>query len=101
MLKLLPAYGHVTSMEEALQTPRVLRLLWLEILVNDGLDLSPWWHHAAVRQAYHKACQWYTTYGCLIDSLLVRTPLPTDSSPVDSREYRTFAEALRFVADHD
>jgi hypothetical protein len=41
MLKLLPAYTGATSLEEALLNPRAVRILWLEILVNDQLDLSP------------------------------------------------------------
>lgn len=99
-LKLLPAYTGVESLEAALQDPRAVRLLWLEILVNDGLDLGPWRDHADVRAAYAKACRWFSTYGHLVQALTSRHPLPHDPTPVDPREYRTFAEALRFISAH-
>lgn len=99
-LKLLPAYTGVATLEEALGDPRGLRLLWIEILVNDRLDLSPWSERADVREGYTKACRWYTAYRSLINSLISRTPLPSDHGPLDPRDYRVFAEALRFAADH-
>lgn len=101
MLKMLPAYSGAGTLDEVLLDPRAVRLLWLEILVNDRLDLNPFWDRPEVRDAYKKACRWYTTYRTLINFLIVRAPLPIDSTPVDAREYRTFAEALRFVVDHD
>lgn len=100
-LRVLPGYTGAASLEEALQDPRGVRLLWLEILVNDRLDLTPWQSRPEVQEAYVKACRWYTAYRSLIDALLTRTPLPSDSGPVDPRDYRLFAEALRFAADHD
>jgi hypothetical protein len=100
-LKLLPAYTGAVSLEEALRDPRSVRLLWLEILVNDQLDLTPWSKHAAVEEAYRKACRWDTCYRSLIHSVITRAPLPTDPGPIDQREYRTFVEALRFVTAHD
>lgn len=100
-LRLLPAYSGVSTLEEALKNPRAVRYLWLEILVNDQLDLTPWSERIEVQEAYCKACRWYTGYGSLLRSLLPRKPLPADPGPIDSREFRTFAEALRFVADHD
>lgn len=96
-LKLLPAYTGVESIEEAPRIPRAARLLWLEILVNDSLDIQPWRHIAIVQEAYAKACRWYTSYRSVLNALLARAPLPHDSGPIDFREYRTFAEALRFV----
>ncbi|HJU04893.1 MAG TPA: hypothetical protein VJ692_07035 [Nitrospiraceae bacterium] len=101
MLKLLPAYTGAVALEEVLLNPRAMRILWLEILINDRVDVSPYWDRADVRDAYQKACRWYTAYRTLIHSLLSREPLPVDPTPIDAREYRTFAEALRFVADHD
>jgi hypothetical protein len=100
-LRLLPGYTGVLSIRDALQDPRAIRLLWLEILVNDRLDLAPWGERPEVQEAYSKACRWYTAYRSLIDSVLTRAPLPADPGPVDPRDYRVFAEALRFVADHD
>jgi hypothetical protein len=101
MLKLLSAYSGAATLEEVFLNPRASRLLWLEILVNDRLDLNPFLGRSEVRDAYQKACRWYTTYRSLISSVIPRAPLPLDSAPIDPREYRTFAEALRFVADHD
>ncbi len=79
-------YTGVASLEEALHNPHAVRPLWLEILFNDKLDLTPWHTHPEVSAAYRKACL---------------SPLPTQAGSVDSRDYRTFAEALRFVASHD
>lgn len=98
--KLLTAYTGVVSLVDALGNPNAQRLLWLEILLNDRLDPILDLSDPKVREAYEKACRWYTSYRSLIDSMAKRTPLPTDSSPVDQRDYRTFVEALRFAADH-
>jgi hypothetical protein len=99
-LKILPAYTGAASFEDALNDPRAARLLWVEILVNDQIDLAPWLERADVREAYAKACRWYHHYRSLIDSVLVRSPLPHEAGPIDPREYRVFAEVLQFVADH-
>ena len=101
VLRVLPAYTGALSIEEALGNPRGIRLLWLEILVNDRLNLEPWMNRQEVQAAYEKACQWYTAYRSLISAVLGRAPLPQRPGPVDFRDYRVFAEALRFVADHD
>lgn len=90
----------MVSVEDALKDDRARRLLWLEILVNDALDLTPWSERTDVQAAHAKACRWYTTYRTLINSLITRAPLPADPGPTDPRDYRLFAEALRFVADH-
>jgi hypothetical protein len=100
-LRVLSGYTGAASLEEALQDPRGVRLLWLEILVNDRLNLEPWMNRPEVQEAYAKACRWYTTYRSLISAVLVRAPLPRQPGPVDFREYRVFAEALRFAADHN
>ncbi len=99
-LKLRPVYTGVASLEEALHNPHAVRLLWLEILFNDKLDLTPWHTHQEVSATYRKAYPRYNTYRSLIDSLLARSPLPTQAGSVDSRNYRIFAEALRFVSTH-
>ena len=98
--RLLAAYTGCFSIDDALGDERAVRLLWLEILVNDALDLTPWRDRTEVREAHTKACRWYTTYRTLIDGLITRTPLPPNAGPIDPRDYRVFAEALRFVADH-
>lgn len=100
-LRILPAYTGAATIDEALRDPRGARLLWLELLVNDRLDLGPWRGRAEVEEAYKKACRWYTTYRSLIDALLPRAPLPAEPGPVDPRDYRLFAEAIRFVVAHD
>ena len=100
-LRILPAYTGAATIAEALEHPRGANLLWLEILVNDQLNLTSWQEREEVREAYVKACRWYHNYRTLIDSLLGRSPLPYEPGPVDPRDYRVFAEVLRFVADHD
>jgi len=98
--KVLPAYTGLNSVEAILQVPRARRLLWLEILFNDQLDLKPWQDHPQFQDAYGKACRWFTTYQSLIQSVLPQVSLPPDSGKIDQREYRTFAEALQFVTHH-
>ncbi len=100
-LKILPVYTGAATIDEALRDPRGARLLWLELLVNDRLDLGPWRERLEVQEAYKKACRWYTTYRTVIDALLSRAPLPPEPGPVDPRDYRLFAEAIRFVVAHD
>jgi hypothetical protein len=98
-LKLLPAYLGAPSLDEALKHPRVARILWLEILVNDAIDWTSL-AHPLVQQAYRTACRWYTKYRTLISSLVPRAPLPEDLGLIDDRLYRQFAEALEFAHDH-
>ncbi len=98
--KLLPAYLGTTSIAEAGRTARGRRVLWLEILLNDQLDLTPWESDPAVQEAYTTACRWYTQYRRLLTYLFDRVPLPVDSGPIDYREYRTFAEAVYFAYAH-
>ena len=97
-MKILPAYTGLSTIEEVVNIPRALRLLWVEILLNEYLNLTPWQNYPEVQQAHEKACRWYTTYKTLVDSMVPRTPLPTNSNPIDYREYRVFAEALQFAA---
>jgi hypothetical protein len=99
-LSLLPAYLGTDSIAEAIQTRRGQKILWLEILVNDQLDLTPWLSDQAVQEAYRCACRWYTRYRRLVTFLIERTPLPFDTGPIDDRDYRAFAEALCFVCAH-
>ena len=99
-LKLLPAYLGTDSIEAALATARGRRILWLEILVNDRLDLCPWRDNPAMQEVLQTACRWYSRYSRLITFLFNRAPLPLDHGPIDFREYRTFAEALHFAYHH-
>lgn len=98
-LKLLPTYLGVSSLNEALAHPRVARVLWLEILVNDTIDWTSL-TEPLVQQAYCTACRWYTRYRTLISSLVPRAPLPEDDGLIDDRLYRQFAEALEFAHAH-
>lgn len=97
-LKLLPAYTGVTTLKEALHDPRSHGVLWLEVLFNDKLDLPELLDDPVGREAYRKACRWYTAYRSLIQFVLPRVPLPLDQSPIDERDYRTFIEAFYFVS---
>ena len=90
-LKLLPAYQGTDSIDDALRTVRRQRVLWLEILLNDQLDLTPWQSDPAMQQAYQTACQWHTQYRRVLTSLFDRAPLPSDFGPIDFRDYRMFA----------
>ena len=97
LLVLLPAYLGISSIEDALQTARGRQILWLEILLNDQLDLTARLSKQEFCEAYQTACRWYTHYRRLITYLFNRTPLPLDSGPIDFRHYRLFSEAARFV----
>ena len=99
-LKLLPAYLGTDSISEALRTVQGQRVLWLEILINDQLNLAPWRSDPAMQQAYQTACRWYTQYRRVLNSLFERAPLPVDSGPIDFRDYRLFAEAVYFAYAH-
>lgn len=61
-MKLLAAYTGLETIDEVLQNPRALRLFWLEILVNENLNITPWQNHPEVKNAYKKACQWFKSY---------------------------------------
>jgi len=45
------------SIEEALQTEGGQRIVWLEILLSDWLDPTPWLSDLDFRKAYQTACQ--------------------------------------------
>ena len=96
--KILSAYTGLESIDAVLDLPRAKRLLWLEILFNDVLDLTLWEQHPEVQAAHMKACRWYTTCRIFIHAVVARNLLPLDFGTIDYREYCTFAEALRFVA---
>jgi hypothetical protein len=67
--KLLPAYLNTDSINEALQTPRGRRILWLEIVLNDKPDWSAWRNDPEFEAVYRNACRWYTQYRRLITYL--------------------------------
>lgn len=96
-LKLLPAYLGTSSIDEALQTEKGRQILWLEILLNDQLDPTPWLSNEDFCKAYQTAYRWYTHYRSLITHIFNRVSLPHDPGPIDFREYRRFSEAAYFV----
>ncbi|MBX3302684.1 MAG: hypothetical protein KF693_10765 [Nitrospira sp.] len=96
LLKLLPAYLGVASLDDALRHPRIARVLWLEILVNDSIEWTTL-QHPLVQEAYETACRWHTRYHTLLSGLVSRVPLPENHGPIDERLYRQLAEALDFA----
>lgn len=52
--KILSAYTGLESIDAVLDVPRAKRLLWLEILFNDRLDLQLWEQHPEVQAATRK-----------------------------------------------
>jgi len=98
-LKLLPAYLGVASLDDALRHPRIGRILWLEILVNDSIEWTALPHPLA-QDGYETACRWYTRYRTLVSGLVSRAPLPENHSPIDERLHRQLAEALEFAHAH-
>jgi hypothetical protein len=99
VLKLLPAYLEVESLDGALRHPRVGRILWLEILVNDSIEWTAL-RDPLVQEAYETACRWYTSYRTLVSGLVSRAPLPENHGPIDERLHRRLAEALEFAHAH-
>ncbi|NOU11395.1 MAG: hypothetical protein HOO98_15460 [Nitrospira sp.] len=99
LLKLLPAYLGVSSLDDALCHPRIGRILWLEILVNDSIEWTAL-HDPHVQEAYETACRWYTRYRSLVSGLVSRAPLPENHGPIDERLHRQLAEALEFAHAH-
>ncbi|NGZ03696.1 MAG: hypothetical protein CV090_11675 [Nitrospira sp. WS238] len=95
VLKLLPAYLGVASLDEALHHPRIARILWLD-------DSVEWTSlpHPLVQEAYETACRWHTRYRTLISGLVSRAPLPENHGPIDERLHRQLAEALEFAHAH-
>jgi hypothetical protein len=98
-LKLLPAYLGVSSLNDALRHPRIGRILWLEILVNDSIEWTAL-RHPLVQEAYETACRWYTRYRSLVSGLVSRAPLPENHGSIDERLHRQLAEALEFAHAH-
>ncbi|MBX3332646.1 MAG: hypothetical protein KF876_00905 [Nitrospira sp.] len=99
VLKLLPAYLGMVSLDDALHHPRIARILWLEILVNDSVEWTAL-QNSLVQEAYETACRWHTRYRTLISGLVSRTPFPENHGPIDERLHRQLAEALQFAHAH-
>jgi len=97
-LRLLPYYTGDQTLEAALKHPADLRLLWLEILLNDDFPWDSYRHLPKVEAAYEKACLWYGHYKTMIDGHIGRAPLEAKTGKIDEKEIRTFQEALNFAS---
>ena len=96
--RVIPYYTGDKTLEDVLKSPKSVSLLWLEILLNDGI---PWENHLKrpeVKAAYEKACIWYAHFKTMIEGHAGRKPLEIRTGKIDDREYRRFLEALNFVA---
>lgn len=97
-LQILPFYTGDRTLQTALQNPKSLRLLWLEVLFNDRVRWKDHLDRPEVRIAYEKACVWYGRYRTMIEGHSGKKMLERRPGDVDMREYRTFLEALHFVS---
>jgi hypothetical protein len=97
-LVIIPYYTGDRTLDEVLNNPKSVGLLWLEILLNGGF---PWGEHLddpQVNAAYEKACIWYGHFKTMISGRTGRGPLEPRAGTIDEREYRRFQKALLFVA---
>lgn len=96
-LRIIPFYTRDESLEAALVNPKSLRLLWLEILINESIPWEEYLDRSEVSVAYEKACAWYSQFKTMVEGHAGKRSLPLRKGNVDMREYRTFLEALNFV----
>jgi|SRR6266496_5501893 len=97
-LKLIPHYTNKKNLEEILADRRAMNLLWLEILFNDGIEWEDYLDSEEIRQAYEKACVWYSNFKTVMEANTHRKPLRRIEGKIDNREYRRFVEVLNFVS---
>lgn len=97
-LRIIPYYTGEETIEEAIGSKVGRKLLWLEILFNDGIDWGGYLNIPEVKDAHEKACAWYGKFKTMVDGNIKRKPLPTRDEKIDYREYRRFMEALNFVS---
>ena len=97
-LRVIPYYTGDETLEEILQRPKSVSLLWLEILFNDKISWEKHLDQTEVKVAYEKACVWYAHFKTMIDGHVGRNPLAIRTGKIDNREYRRFLEALNFVS---
>lgn len=97
-LRIIPFYTGDESLEAALANSKSLRLLWLEILINESIPWEAYLDRPEVNVAYEKACAWYSQFKTMIEGHAGKRSLPSRKSEVDMREYRILLEALNFVA---
>ena len=97
-LRIIPFYTGDESLEAALVNPKSLRLLWLEILINESIPWEEYLDRSEVNVAYEKACAWHGQFKTMVEGHAGRRSLPLRKGNVDMREYRTFLEVLNFVS---
>lgn len=97
-LKIIPYYTGIKNLESFLKKERSLKILWLEILLNDSIKWEDYLRTKEVKKAYQKACVWYSNFKTLIDFYIKRKPLKRIKSRIDLKDYRKFQEALNFVS---
>ncbi|NKE71405.1 hypothetical protein [Candidatus Manganitrophus noduliformans] len=97
-LRIIPFYTGDESLEAALNNPKSLRLLWLEVLFNDEIPWEEYLDRPEVGAAYEKACAWYSQFKTMIEGHAGKRSLPLRKGNVDMREHRTFLEVLNFVS---
>lgn len=98
-LRVIPFYTGDDTMVAVLKNPSSMRLLWIEILVNEDFSLKPYANIPKVKAAYEKACIWYGHYKTMIDGYTGRRSLKKKSGEIDERECRKLMEVLHFVGN--
>ncbi|OGB90874.1 hypothetical protein A2625_07535 [candidate division WOR-1 bacterium RIFCSPHIGHO2_01_FULL_53_15] len=93
-LKIIPKYTGCETLEEAIKNRQAKELLWLEILLNDGIN----WQKKAPKAQFKKARIWFTHFKTLITGLTHRRALKPISGKLDYRDHRKFLEGLYFAA---
>lgn len=97
-LRIIPFYTGDESLEVVFANSKSLRLLWLEILINESIPWEEYLDRSEVSVAYEKACAWYSQFKTMVEGHAGKRSLPLRKGNVDMREYRTFLEVLNFVS---
>lgn len=95
---MIPFYTGDESLEAALNNPKSVRLLWLEVLLNEEVPWEEYLDRPDVSVAYEKACAWYSQFKTMVEGHAGKRSLPLRRGEVDMKEYRILLEALNFVA---
>jgi hypothetical protein len=93
-LKIIPKYTGCETLEAAVKNRQAKELLWLEILLNDGIN----WQKKAPKAQFNKARLWFTHFKTLITGLTHRRSLKPISGKLDYRDYRKFIKGLVLVS---
>lgn len=95
---ILNHYTGARNIQGALKDPESLKLLWLEIVLNDSFNWEFYLKNPQILSAYKKACIWYHSFRTMIEQNKKRKPLKKMKGRWDPREYRKFVEALNFIS---